>query len=107
MEDWVNILMSWLLFFALLFSFLFPAYKFRVLARKHQRKGWIYFVVGLIVTGVGFSCVRLIFYCLKYFFEPKDLDFHWSITFTIFIPVFIFYRIVYKYIKSEFEKEII
>ena len=47
--DWQAVLIQWLLLFAIIAMCLIPAFLFRKLAKKYNRKGWLYFIVGLAV----------------------------------------------------------
>ena len=50
------IITQWLIFFVAIATVLVPAFLFRKIALKRNKKGWLYFFAGM---GVGILCVPL------------------------------------------------
>ncbi len=93
-------LIQWVVFFAVMATFLFPAFKFRNLAIAHNKKGWVYFIIGLASGYFGFNLGQLIVIPLRiYFVPPEYVAYLISI---LFLSAYFFYRFSYKYLESYF-----
>jgi len=97
---WVSLLLQWVFLFAILTMLFFPAFRFRKLARAHNKKGWVYFVVGLGVGIVALQLGNLVLFCLRYL-KPSEgqLRYLWIL---MFVPWYIFYRFSLAYLKKHF-----
>jgi hypothetical protein len=62
---YVQALMQWLFFFAILSIILVPAFLFRKIAIRNNKKGWMAFVLGLAIGGVALQIGRLPLYFLS------------------------------------------
>ncbi len=56
MNNFLSYLGTWLLFFVLVSYFMLPALLFQKIARRHNKKGWVFLLVGLFV---GFLVVQI------------------------------------------------
>lgn len=70
--DYFMLLLQWLFLFALIAMFLVPAYLFRNLARKYNKKGWVYFIYGLVVGVVAFNIFQLVGLVIKQFYTFEN-----------------------------------
>ena len=100
--NWIEILMQWVFLFALLTTFLFPAFKFRNLAREHNKKGWLYFIVGLVVGVFGFNLGQLVVFPLKIYVVPQKYVVY--LVAVLFLSAYLSYRFSYKFLKGYFLK---
>lgn len=48
-----GVLIQWAFFFGLVATWLIPAFLFRNMARSYNKKGWVYFLLGLSVGMVS------------------------------------------------------
>ena len=69
--------------------FFFPAFKFKNLAKEYNRKGWVYFVLGLAVGVVGFNLGHLVVFPLRYY-VPKEYVTYLS--FVLLLSAYVLYR---------------
>jgi hypothetical protein len=99
---WLDVLVQWAFFFALLTVFLFPAFKFRNLAREYNKRGWVYFIVGLTVGIVGFNLGHLVVFPLRYYVVPQEHVTYLSLV--LFLSGYICYRFSYKFLENYFAK---
>lgn len=64
---------QWLIFLVAVATVLVPAFVFRNIARKRNKKGWLYFLAGM---GVGFACFPLsrfiAFWMMQHEVIPSD-----------------------------------
>lgn len=98
--DWIDILKQWVFFFAIMAAFFFPAFKFRNLARAHNKKGWVYFIVGLIAGIFGFNSGQLVVFPLRYYVVPQEYAVY--LVSVLFLSAYLFYKFSYKFLKSYF-----
>lgn len=63
------VLTQWLIFFVAIATVFVPAFLFRKIALKRNKKGWLYFLAGM---GVGFLCLPLSRF-LEYWMMEHDL----------------------------------
>lgn len=54
--DWSAVSLQWIFLFALIGTWFIPAFLFRNLARRHDRKAWPFFLIG-----VGFGAMVMFF----------------------------------------------
>lgn len=60
--DYYGVFIQWAFFFGLIGTWLVPAILFSDLARKHNKKGWVYFLLGL---GVGMASMSFTGYLMQ------------------------------------------
>jgi hypothetical protein len=102
--DWIEILKQWAFFFALMTAFFFPAFKFRNLAREHNKTGWVYFIVGLAVGIFGFNLGHLVLFPLRYWLVPQEYVVY--LISLLFLSAYFFYKLSYKFLKSYFTRSL-
>ena len=56
---YLQVLIQWLFFFALVSIVLLPAFLFRKIATRNNKKGWQYFLIGLAIGGLALEIGRL------------------------------------------------
>jgi len=100
--NWIEVTIQWIFFFALLSIFLYPAFTFKNLAKLHNRKGWVYFIVGLAVGIVGFNLGHVVVFPLRYYVVPKEYVTYLSLV--LFLSAYLFYRFSFKYLDQYFTK---
>ena len=98
--NWVQVLMQWVMFFALLTVIFFPAFKFRNLAREYNRKGWLYFFLGMAVGIFGFNLGHLIGFPLRSYVVPKEYEVY--TIWILFLSAALFYWFSYKFLEKYF-----
>ena len=60
----IQILVQWLMLFALLSIIFFPAIMFRKVALRHHKKGWPYFLAGMGIGLMSLVAARFLTYLL-------------------------------------------
>jgi hypothetical protein len=99
--DWFSFLIQWVAFFCIFGIILLPAFKFKNLAKEYNKKGWPYFIAGLIMGIVGINFGRLIlFLVVVYVGLPKEYGMYSVLL--ICIPAYLFYLVCYKFVKKYF-----
>jgi uncharacterized membrane protein len=58
--QYTQIFMQWAFLFALIALMVVPAIKFRKIALRNDKKGWLYFLIGLLVGFLAIQCSRLL-----------------------------------------------
>ena len=71
--DYWGVLVQWLVFFGFFAILILPAFLYKNLAKKFNKKVWLYFILGLIVGVIGLMVVHLFARCVQYF-NPGDLS---------------------------------
>lgn len=99
---WLDVLIQWAFLFAVLTVFFFPAFRFRILAKEYNKKGWVYFIVGLAVGIVGFNLGHLVVFPLRYYVVPREHVAYLSLV--LFLSAYIFYRFSFKFLESHFTR---
>jgi hypothetical protein len=101
--DWPNVLLQWALFFALLAVILIPAFKFRNLAKEYNKRGWVYFIIGLGVGIIGFYLGQVVVVPLRYYVViPQEYVAY--LILLLFLSAYLSYRFSYKFLKNYFTK---
>lgn len=98
---WLDILIQWIFFFALVTVFLFPALRFRNLARTYNKKGWVYFILGLTVGGVGLNLGKPVAFSLQ---KVVPQDHYAYLSLIIFFCAYLAYWFSYRFLKRHFAK---
>ncbi len=99
---WLDVFVQWAFFFALLTVFFFPAFRFTKLAKRFNKRGWVYFFVGLAVGIVGLNLGHIVVFPLRYYVVPKEHLPYLSPV--LFLSSYIFYRFSYKYLEKKFSQ---
>jgi hypothetical protein len=60
-----DMLIQWLFLFGWLSILLFPALRFRRIAMENGRKGWVFFIVGVVIGYLILQVATLPMICLK------------------------------------------
>lgn len=70
--SWMSVMLQWAFFFAIVGSLLLPAFRLSNLAKRHNKKGWIFFIIGLLVGIVGFNLGQLVVFPLRAYIVPEE-----------------------------------
>lgn len=100
--DWGSVITQWLFFFALLTIFFFPAFKFKNLAKEYNKKGWVYFFIGLAVGIIGFNLGQLVVFPLRNYVVPEKYVVY--LVSVLFLSAYLFYRLSYKFLRNYLSK---
>lgn len=98
----VDALIQWLFFLVLLFVIFLPAFKFRILAKKFSRNGWVYFIIGLAVGILGFNLGHIVVFPLGNYVVPQEYVSYLSLV--LFLSAYLFYRFSYRFLETYFTR---
>lgn len=99
----INILMQWLFFFGMLTVIFLPALLFRNLAVMYNKKGWVYFIVGIGVGIISFNLGHLVIAIFKYVINLEEITRYFGMF--VFLPAFLFCWISFKFLKRTFSNQ--
>jgi Na+/proline symporter len=97
-EQYLAVLLQWLIFFGLLSVWILPAFLFRNFAKRNNRKGWVYFIIGLAVGFVGLSLGSLMLRVLTPFLPPTETSPYFILV--IFLIGYSFNFLAFQILKS-------
>ena len=100
--DWMGMLLTWVFFFGLVTVIIFPAMKFRNLAKLHGEKGSLFFIAGLGVGLLGLTLGRIFMSWISTWMVPGHYSYLLASVF--FIPPIIIYLIFYWLLKKNIAK---
>lgn len=63
--NYFDVFIQWVIFFGLIGACTLPAILFADLARQHNKKGWIYLIIGLCVGIVLMAIIRFVMQFLQ------------------------------------------
>ena len=100
--DYVNILMQWVFLLGIVTMWLLPALLFYLLAKKHSRKRWLYFFIGLALSIVTMNLLRLIILVIKPYL-PSEINPYVLPAFAVLFGAAILWA-AYEFLKAFFTK---
>lgn len=68
--DYWGVLVQWVVFFGFFAILILPAFLYKKLARRFNKKGWLYFIWGLAVGVIGLNVVHLYARFVTHFTSP-------------------------------------
>ena len=103
-EDWMGVLIQWLFLFALLALIYFVGWLFGRLARKHEKQGWLYTIIGIALFLTGSYLGAEIDNLIKYVSPPQSFVYTFSTFLRLLFPL-IFCWVIYHYLKTNWTKD--
>jgi hypothetical protein len=83
---YVQALIQWLFFFALVAIIFVPAFRFRKIALANNKKGWVFFLIGMGVGLVVLQVAKLAWWGLSQF--QLNADYKHFLSIAIFVLAF-------------------
>jgi hypothetical protein len=99
--DYLGVLIQWSIFFAICSCVFVPAFVLGRAAKKHNERGWIYFIVGFGIGGLCLVTASVILNIIVSFLN-KDIGLY-SVGPVIILVCFILYSAI-KNIKRTFKR---
>jgi hypothetical protein len=97
-DDYLGVLIQWLFFFGIFTVWLLPAFLFRSLSRRYNKKGWLYFIIGLGVGIASFYLAVLLMLGVKTLFSSEVIHNYLSVV--LFIVAFSFVWLAFRFLKN-------
>jgi len=105
--DYWNMLLQWVVFFGFMVILVLPALLYKKLARKFNKKGWLYFILGLIVGLIGLTVVHLYARVVNHF-TGSDLSegtrYSWLLS--MYLVGYLYVWAAYKILLSLLNKQV-
>jgi hypothetical protein len=96
-DDYLGALLQWVVFFGFVSILILPALLYKKVAKKFNKKGWLYFIIGLVVGFIGLSVVQLYARVVKQLASPDNFQadrYYWLVS--MYVVGYLYVWLAYK-----------
>lgn len=96
-----SVLMQWLFAIGVATVFVIPAFLLRNFARRNNREGWVYFLVGLFIGFLGLELGKLAVHVLKPIIQKESVPY---LGIVMFVVAYLFTYLALRLVRNRIEK---
>jgi len=100
-ENESSVFIQWLFAFGMATVFVIPAFLLRNFARRNNREGWVYFLVGLFIGFVGLELGKFAVLTLKPMLQRESERY---LGIVLFVVAYLFTHLALRVVRNRIEK---